>query len=70
MGHFSSVFISVLECLTERYSNEEIYTWAGQALVALNPFREHPCLYGPESITRHHEQRLHETKVRRTIPYI
>ncbi|KAK4312653.1 hypothetical protein Pmani_015937 [Petrolisthes manimaculis] len=46
----------VVECVYERYSSRQFYTWAGPTLVACNPCRPVPQLYTPTLIEHHHQQ--------------
>ena len=39
------VLFSVLSCLHERYDAGLYYTGAGSTVVAVNPFKDVPCLY-------------------------
>ena len=38
---------AVVYCLKQRYQANQIYTFTGKILIALNPFRSCPNLYGP-----------------------
>ncbi len=50
---------SVLQCLKERFKRRVVYTSAGATLVAVNPFRHIPGLYGDEVIRRLHDAHAH-----------
>jgi myosin-5 len=41
---------AVVHCLKQRYQANQIYTYTGKILIALNPFRSCPNLYGPSVI--------------------
>ena len=38
--------------LQERYAKDEIYTWCGQVLLSVNPFRPVPALYSLDQVKR------------------
>lgn len=40
---------AVVYCLQCRYQHDQIYTYTGKILLALNPFRTLPHLYGPDT---------------------
>lgn len=40
---------TVLSLLAERYSHDEIYTWASSTLVAVNPYKDLTNLYYQEA---------------------
>jgi hypothetical protein len=39
--------------LQERYAKDEIYTWCGQVLLSVNPYRPLPNAYGPNQVHHH-----------------
>eukprot|EP00004_Rigifila_ramosa_P022001 TRINITY_DN5934_c0_g1_i2.p1 TRINITY_DN5934_c0_g1~~TRINITY_DN5934_c0_g1_i2.p1 ORF type:complete len:872 (+),score=211.89 TRINITY_DN5934_c0_g1_i2:323-2617(+) len=45
---------NVLHHITHRYAGNEIYTYCGKVLVAMNPFRVIPKLYDTETLRRYH----------------
>ena len=45
---------TVLQSLKERFKRKIVYTSAGATLVAVNPFRVIPDLYGDEMIHKTH----------------
>jgi myosin-5 len=44
---------AVVYCLMRRYERDEIYTYTGKILLALNPFRPLPDLYSPRVMERY-----------------
>ncbi|KAF2354635.1 Myosin head motor domain [Trinorchestia longiramus] len=45
---------TVLECIRERFQENEFYTWAGPTLVAVNPCKEFPFLYDESQLLCYH----------------
>ena len=43
----------ILHALTERFAHDEIYTWTGPILVAVNPWKQLPHLYSEEALRRY-----------------
>ncbi len=44
---------SMCSTLQERYARDEIYTWCGQILVSVNPYRPLSNMYGPQQTALH-----------------
>ena len=57
---------AVVECLQHRYENDRIYTATGPVLLALNPFRNIPGLYGEPTMKRYWEKSENQSK--ETLP--
>ena len=53
---------AVVFCLKRRYDSDEIYTYTGKILLALNPFRSIDHLYGPDVMERYWRQ--HDSGIR------
>ncbi|EFA81156.1 calmodulin-binding protein [Heterostelium album PN500] len=56
----------LLHNLKHRYQNNKIYTWIGNVLVSINPFKSINNLYGPEKLTLYSDV----SKVRELDPHI
>jgi myosin V len=53
---------AVVQCLLQRYQTDLIYTATGPVLLALNPFKTIPRLYGDSTMKRYWEKAEHNTK--------
>lgn len=50
----------LLGALQDRYSKGDIYTYIGEVLVSVNPYRTLPRLYAESKFTDYRNRRLHE----------
>eukprot|EP00013_Stygamoeba_regulata_P029505 CAMPEP_0177646040 /NCGR_PEP_ID=MMETSP0447-20121125/9564_1 /TAXON_ID=0 /ORGANISM="Stygamoeba regulata, Strain BSH-02190019" /LENGTH=1013 /DNA_ID=CAMNT_0019148551 /DNA_START=85 /DNA_END=3126 /DNA_ORIENTATION=+ len=50
----------IVKCLSDHYKVDEIYTYIGNTLISVNPFKEISGLYGPAAIKKYVNKKEHQ----------